>query len=62
MSVDQDQEMSSPVDEPNQEMDVDTPNTQRRNLPYYGTQRYINTVDPTVPSAKNVSELFEEYK
>ena len=54
MSVEQDQEMSSPVDEPNQEMDLDTQKKDRRYLPYYGTTRYINTVEPTVASAKTI--------
>ena len=43
-------------------MDIDGPNTTRRNLPHYGTTRYMNTVEPTIPKATNVAELFEEYK
>lgn len=53
--------MTSPVDEPTQEMEVDN-SASKRNLPYYGTKRYINTVHPSFASPKNVKELFEEYK
>jgi len=37
MSADQDQEMSSPVEDTNQDMEIDNPLENRRNLPYYGT-------------------------
>lgn len=54
--------MTNPTDETDQKMDIDSPNQVRRNLPHYGTKRYLNTKTSTVPSAKSVAELFEEYK
>ena len=54
--------MSHPTDETDQKMEIDTPNINRRNLPHYGTKRYLNTKEPTVPSAKSVAELYEEFK
>ncbi len=54
--------MTSPVDATDEQMDTDNQNPKSRNLPYYGTKRYNNTVQPTLPSAKTLGELFEEYK
>lgn len=62
--TDQDHEMSAPVDEaaPRMEVDATGGSESNRNKPHFGTTRYFNNIEPTVPSSKTMSELFEEYK
>ena len=56
--------MSAPVDDaaPTMEVDTSSAGESNRNKPYFGTTRYFNNIEPTVPCSKTLSELFEEYK
>jgi hypothetical protein len=57
--------MSAPVEAaeaPAMEIDSIGEGESNRNKPYFGTQRYLNNIAPTVACSKTLTELFEEYK